>query len=251
MIWTGEHDFTLDGQAFHSHTLRSLRDGPAAGLQILKPRSVIEQYVELVERERPQRILELGIYAGGSTALLAALAKPERLVALDHAPGPQQGLADFLAARQLNVELHYSTDQSDPEALDQIVAGFDGPIDLVIDDASHLEPLSRASFEHLFPHVREGGAYVIEDWAWAHQPVVANDPAYHGVTPLSALVCEIVLALRRCPGVGRVEMSASWALIRRGPGPLDGFVLRDELDPVARKMAGALSEIRSKEPHRP
>ena len=44
------------------------------------------------------------------------------------------------------------------------------PLDLVIDDASHLYGPTKASFEALFPLLREGGVYVIEDWAWEHWP---------------------------------------------------------------------------------
>ena len=38
------------------------------------------------------------------------------------------------------------------------------PLDLVIDDASHLYGPTMASFEVLFPRLRPGGLYVIEDW---------------------------------------------------------------------------------------
>jgi hypothetical protein len=38
------------------------------------------------------------------------------------------------------------------------------PLDLVIDDASHLYGPSLATFETLFPALREGGLYVLEDW---------------------------------------------------------------------------------------
>ena len=40
------------------------------------------------------------------------------------------------------------------------------PLDLVMDDASHLGPQTRASFETLFPRLRAGGLYIIEDWSW-------------------------------------------------------------------------------------
>ena len=38
----------------------------------------------------------------------------------------------------------------------------------MIDDASHKLDLTRRSFEMLFPLLREGGVYVIEDWAAQH-----------------------------------------------------------------------------------
>jgi hypothetical protein len=53
-------------------------------------------------------------------------------------------------------------DQSDKELLAEL-AGSYGPFDLVIDDGSHLGVHQHASFAALFPSVRPGGWYVIED----------------------------------------------------------------------------------------
>src|SRR5688572_18102673 len=50
------------------------------------PRSSIETYAALIAERRPERILELGISMGGSTALLAELARPTKLVAIDLKP---------------------------------------------------------------------------------------------------------------------------------------------------------------------
>jgi hypothetical protein len=47
---------------------------------------------------------------------------------------------------------------------------FSAPLDLVIDDASHIYGPTKASFQALFPLLRPGGLYLIEDWAWAHWP---------------------------------------------------------------------------------
>jgi hypothetical protein len=40
----------------------------------------------------------------------------------------------------------------------------------VIDDASHFDAPTRASFQAIFPLMRPGGVYVIEDWNWVHYP---------------------------------------------------------------------------------
>jgi hypothetical protein len=58
-------------------------------------------------------------------------------------------------------------DQSDPDLLASLVASY-GPFDLVIDDGSHLGHHQRASFAGLFPAVRPGGLYVIEDLETAY-----------------------------------------------------------------------------------
>ena len=73
------------------------------------------------------------------------------------------------AASPIGSRTHWRTDQRDRDKLEAIVAAeFDGPLDLVLDDASHLFVPTRTSFELLFPRLAPGGLYVIEDWAWEH-----------------------------------------------------------------------------------
>ncbi|MEU4804600.1 class I SAM-dependent methyltransferase [Actinosynnema sp. NPDC023587] len=45
-----------------------------------------------------------------------------------------------------------------------------GPFDVVIDDGSHVNSHVLTSFEALFPHVRDGGLYVIEDFHTTYWP---------------------------------------------------------------------------------
>jgi hypothetical protein len=71
--------------------------------------------------------------------------------------------------------------QTDTAALDRIVQDdFDGPIDLIIDDASHFVSETRISFNALFSRLRPGGVYLVEDWSWAHRMepgLIADRPA--------------------------------------------------------------------------
>lgn len=52
--------------------------------------------------------------------------------------------------------------QGDPEFLEEVAARI-GPIDLLIDDGSHIGDHIHVSFETLFPKVSPGGLYAIED----------------------------------------------------------------------------------------
>jgi hypothetical protein len=45
-----------------------------------------------------------------------------------------------------------------------------GPLDIVIDDASHWNASVLACFETLFPHLRDGGLYVMEDLQTSYWP---------------------------------------------------------------------------------
>jgi predicted O-methyltransferase YrrM len=256
LTWTSEHHFTVDGVAYR---VADLYPGEGADAQpgemvILKPRDVIERHEALVTADRPRTILELGIFAGGSTALLAQIAQPDRLVALDHTPTACRPLERFIADHDLSdrVRTFYGIDQADADQLDRVVAeGFDGPIDLVIDDASHLEAQTRASFNRLFPRIRPGGAYVIEDWSWPHTRFPHPNPSYQDVTPLSALVCELVLAAACRPQVvAQVVVDDQWTLVRRGPRELDPahFRISTYFDPVGAEMVERMSLTRTLAP---
>jgi predicted O-methyltransferase YrrM len=164
--WSDDTQFTVDGTEFrYAYGLKST----VSSFSILKPRPLVEDYVRLLERVERPRILEIGIAAGGSAALMSLLASPAKLVAVD-IEGPVQGLEAFIDEHDLRSRVHtyYGVDQSDRSELGRIVeAEFgDEPIDIVIDDASHLLQPTRASFEVVFPFVRPGGWYVIEDWNW-------------------------------------------------------------------------------------
>lgn len=167
-MWESESNFRLNGTPFHC-AYPSMN--PPDGYQpILKAPDMVAPYEEIISELRPQRIVELGIRRGGSTALLYELAREsiERLVAFELDPTPAGALQRFIEAGSLDnvIRPHYGVDQADRVRVAELVAsGFGAePIDLVVDDASHLYGPSLASFETLFPLVRPGGVYIIEDW---------------------------------------------------------------------------------------
>jgi predicted O-methyltransferase YrrM len=181
--WIDDHRFEVDEVSFES----SFRlDSSASSFFIRKSRDIVEDLVGLLgEFERPT-IFELGVAAGGSAALMALVAEPRRLVAVELAETPVEGLEKFIDHRGLRdvVRVHYGVNQADRDLLAQIVATELGsePIDVVVDDASHRLGPSRVSFEVLFPHLRPGGLYLIEDWNWQQKVlsgIVRNgdDPA--------------------------------------------------------------------------
>ncbi|MEU3906544.1 class I SAM-dependent methyltransferase [Streptomyces goshikiensis] len=79
-------------------------------------------------------------------------------------------------------------DQSDPDYL-RSIAEEHGPFDIVIDDGSHINDHIRTSFQALFPHVRPGGLYVIEDlWTAYWSGFGGNeDPKQYSGTSLGLL----------------------------------------------------------------
>lgn len=145
------------------------RNSSADRFLIRKPPGLINRYAELARRFEGANIVELGIAAGGGTALLSLLARPHKLICCELDAEPVEGLTEFIEAHGLAsvVRPFYGIDQGDRSslkaAIDSVIPGQ--AIDLVIDDASHLYDETRSSFELLFPRVRPGGLFIIEDWA--------------------------------------------------------------------------------------
>jgi len=208
---------------------------------IVKDPTGVETYLEMVERFQDENIVELGISFGGSVALTALVAPPRKLAAVDLKTDRVEGLDELIAERGLGerVRLHYGVDQADRDRLAAILDEEfgDEPLGLVIDDASHFLDETRASFETLFPRLRPGGLFVIEDWNHDHllgkivaaaladpspEALAQFDAAEPPNPPLTRLVIELVLAQAESDEfVREMELDRMWARIYRGSGELD------------------------------
>jgi hypothetical protein len=104
------------------------------------------------------RVCEVGVQAGYSLELWQALFPDGLVVGVDHNPNAvwPDGAIRIIA------------EQDDP-ALPALLAeqgllANRAWFDLIVDDASHQGALTRATWGLLWPLVRPGGWYVIEDW---------------------------------------------------------------------------------------
>ena len=183
--------------------------------------------------------LRIGNHEGREYRVFAAVAQPQKLVAIDIAANEVEALKEFVDQQNIagRVKTYYGTDQEDRGLLESILDDeFAGAkLDLVIDDASHRLDSTRASFNTLFPRLRPGGVYVVEDWPWAHT-LDATDLAALGDfgPPLTNLLFEIVVACATFRNViDKVEIDSGAAYIRRGAGTIDA-----DFD-VARPFAAA------------
>lgn len=68
----------------------------------------------------------------------------------------------------------YIADQNDIEFFANLRSKV-GDFDIVIDDASHINPITIKSFEIIFPMVKSGGTYVIEDVHTSYWWEIATD----------------------------------------------------------------------------
>ncbi len=168
--WSDDHHVELDGIPFVIMEWETTEP-----LAVYKLRSMLRHYLRIIDEIAPKRALELGIFRGGSVAFLATALRATRFTAVELRAKRVDALDEYLREHHLEdvVRLHYGTDQADVERLRQIVDDDFGStaLDLVIDDASHLYEPTVTSFETLFPRVRPGGYYMIEDW-WGEQRVM-------------------------------------------------------------------------------
>ena len=171
--------------------------------------------------------MELGTYDGGSTAFWYELFRPQKQVALDiqdQTDAPY--FRRYVEARGLGgrIKTYWNTDQADKARLRTIVeTEFDGSLDLVIDDASHLYGQTRASFEALFPLFAPGGLYIIEDWAWDHWSEFSSPGhPWAGEEPLTRLIVELIEATGTSTQlISSVVVYQGFVVVERGPQQLD------------------------------
>lgn len=188
---------------------------------VLKPQIWFERYKTFIPTD-VRRIVEVGIFEGGSIVLLADLFPNAEIIGIDLRKQNDFVLQHIDALGYGDrVKLHYGVSQTDRAAIEQIISSAWGaePIDLVIDDASHVYDFSVATFDILFPRVRAGGFYVLEDWGWAHWPNFSGDLANSGSRALSSMVLELVMATAGySQAVAEVRALTAMAFIKRGEG---------------------------------
>ena len=184
MVWEdqemrlGELIFTLQ------HGQERGLDPGSGSFVCFKTKELAREYRDLFSRYpdfRADNVFELGIWKGGGIAFWREVLNPRKIVAIDILEpfaSPYRDRYIEGATAKTEISLYWQINQADREKLLQLAAShFDSKLDFVIDDASHMYPFTKKSFEILFPLVRPGGIYIIEDWAWNHWP--SHQPADH------------------------------------------------------------------------
>lgn len=115
---------------------------------------IYEQYLAPF-RGRSVTMLEIGVSHGGSLQMWRHhLGRRSRIVGLDVQPRVAQ-----LSEPGIDVVVG---DQSDPDVLESLVERY-GRFDIVIDDGSHLPEHQIAGITRLWPHLSDGGVFIVED----------------------------------------------------------------------------------------
>ena len=114
-------------------------------------------------RNTPVRMLEIGVYKGGSLDMWREyFGEDATIFGIDI---DAECAAYATPPNQVRIG-----SQDDPHFLRSVTEEI-GPLDIVLDDGSHIGRHQRASFDTLFPAVKEGGLYVIEDLHTSYWPV--------------------------------------------------------------------------------
>lgn len=138
-------------------------------------------FVEVYERfffqyrHKQIRILEVGIYNGDSLKLWSNYFSQASIFGIDIVPKPDYG-------EQIKT---YVADQADRTQLQKFIDTYGGDFDIIIDDGGHSMQQQQVSFGFLFPFVKPGGYYVIED---LHTSIHNLHPEFSATPETSTLV---------------------------------------------------------------
>ncbi|MEX0580700.1 MAG: class I SAM-dependent methyltransferase, partial [Mycobacterium sp.] len=122
-------------------------------------------------RDRPIRMLEIGVDRGGSMQMWRRYLQPEStIVGIDinrkasQFDNPSQNLHVRIGAQQDAAFLH------------DVIGEF-GPFDVILDDGSHMTSHMVYTFRYLFPNgLASGGVYIVEDIGTNYQKPWRDNP---------------------------------------------------------------------------
>ncbi len=131
---------------------------------------IYERYLASL-RAAPLRLLELGVRGGHSLRMWKEFFPNAQIYGLD---------IDAECKRHEESRIEVLTASQDDASALQSLARRAGGFDVIVDDASHINHLTRAAFEILFPYLNDGGYYIIEDlgMSWVDYKKFVDDPNF-------------------------------------------------------------------------
>lgn len=113
-------------------------------------------------RGQPIVMLEIGVCEGGSLRMWRSyFGDAATLIGVDI----NEACRAFADTR-IHIEIG---DQQNPAFLERLAATY-GPFDIVLDDGGHTMRQQIVTIETLFPHVKEGGVFIVEDTHTSYWP---------------------------------------------------------------------------------
>jgi hypothetical protein len=139
-----------------------------------KGETYFDVYEKYFSKFRDEEItfLEFGVRDGASIATWLEYFPKAKIIGVDIQPQCQR-----FQNERLTVEIG---SQDDPEFIKRIIEEH-GPFDIVLDDASHINSLSIATFKLLKAHVKDGGMYIIEDLRNSYEDLTEDVKQWPGM----------------------------------------------------------------------
>lgn len=225
MVWIDDLTIQCEGIRLQMTQGLDLKNSSAETVSLFKNPSFVRDYIRCLEGLNTTNVVEVGIKHGGSAIFFWNLLKPEKLCCIELNSSADE-LAAYIERQGLSGRLcaYYDTDQANKPRLREILnANFgEASLDVVIDDASHLYTPSLATFEVMFPRLRPGGLYFLEDWK------VHVILSHHGrkprseEPPLHRLVHELLnVSMVHSDIISKVECYRNFVVFERGDSSLD------------------------------
>jgi cephalosporin hydroxylase len=210
-------DLTFGLQVHHHEDIRKGNEG----FVFYKDKKLIDMYQDFFKTQENlqlDRILEIGMWDGGSAVFWHKVLQPKTLIGVDLMKN-RKGKAFEKYKTQHSESFHdyWEVDQTDGAKLKEILHKHldDQPLDLVFDDASHRYHQSLASFNVVFPYLRKGGYYIIEDWAWVHW-LHEDSSSYPDYTEPTRLIFELVEAAGNVGLIDSIQVYSGFTVVKRG-----------------------------------
>jgi hypothetical protein len=148
---------------------RTDKSGCNGGTHIFNNKTLLHTYERHFKhlRNLPITLLEIGILDGGSLRMWEEYFPNGKIIGLDIDPEKVKFKSERTSI--------YIGSQDDKNILNKIKTDNPEGFDIVIDDGSHINELTFASFNLLFDHVKPGGQYSIEDTCCAYG---TDDPTH-------------------------------------------------------------------------
>ena len=226
-------NFEIDGVTFFKdnragHLRQHSKDNC---FTLVKTDAMIEFYGHMASTTKPKEILEIGMFQGGSLVYFDKIFRPTTLIGVDITRTPIAPLEAYRENRP-HVKTFYGRSQDASSTRGLAQSNFPRGIDLVVDDASHQFELTKRTFENIFPLVKPGGTYVIEDWAWSHRKQYQGPGAvWHDKPALSNLVINLVVMTAVSRVIESVFVTEHLISLTKGRGilPSSGLDVSDHL----------------------
>mgnify|MGYP003632097010 CR=1 FL=1 len=130
--------------------------------KVLSENGYTEHYAKVFDpiRHLPLKVLEIGVYNGASIRMWEAYFPRSKVYGVDNGRICSPKVMESLRNERVVTEY---VDQSNRDDLINFLEKHGGEFDIIIDDGHHYQEHQQVSWGALFPALKSGGHYIIED----------------------------------------------------------------------------------------